>query len=305
MQAGLINWLRLGALGLIWGSSFMVVTLALDGYGPVTVAAGRILVGAVALLILLRFLDIPLPSLTQPLGRKIWLAALGFGACSMALPFFLLSWGQQYVASGFAGVSMASVPLILLPMAHFLIPGEQLSIRKTLGFSVGFIGVVVLIGLDAFKSSGLGMEPWARLACFGAAACYATGGIITKRAPSTNPISFAATATLLAAMIIVPIALIQEGVPDIKADTAFWATLYLGVVPTAVANLLLVAVIHSAGPSFLSLVNYQLPVWSVLFGTLFLHEQLPTRLFIALALILLGLAIVQSRKRVKSPPQPQ
>jgi len=297
MQAGLTNWIRIGVLGMIWGSSFMAVTVAVSGFGPITVAAGRIALGAALLLILLRVLGIPLPTIKEPEGRKTWLFAFGFGAFSMALPFFLLSWGQLYVASGFAGVTMAAVPLLLLPMAHFMIPNEQLTKRKTIGFLVGFAGVIVLIGLDAFQSSGLGQEPLARLACFAAAGCYAVGGIITKLAPKVNPFSFAAISTMLAAMVIVPIALVLEGVPQEFPTNAALAVVFLGIVPTAIANLLLVSVIRSAGPSFLSLVNYQVPIWSVIFGTVFLNEILPTRLFIALAMILLGLAINQSRKR--------
>jgi len=297
MEAGLVNWLRIGALGMIWGSSFMAVTIAIAGFGPITVAAARIAIGAVILMALVRIMGLSLPSMRGAEGRMIWLAALGFGVLSMSLPFFLLSWGQLYVASGFAGVTMAAVPLLVLPLAHFLIPGEQLTPRKMLGFSIGFSGVIVLIGLDAFKSNGMGMEPLARMACFGAAACYAIGGIITKLAPKVDPIAFAATATMLAALIIVPAAMYLEGIPDSLPTTPLIAIIFLGVVPTAIANLLLVSVIRSAGPSFLSLVNYQVPVWSVLFGALFLAEVLPARTFVALGLIMLGLAVNQRWKR--------
>ncbi len=299
MEAGLINWLRIGVLGMIWGSSFMAVTIAIAGFGPITVAAARIAIGAVILLVLLRLMGLSLPSIKGTQGRKVWLAALGFGVLSMSLPFFLLSWGQLYVASGFAGVTMAAVPLLVLPLAHFLIPGEQLTPRKTLGFIIGFAGVTVLIGLDAFKSSGLGLEPLARMACFGAAACYAFGGIITKLAPKVDPFAFAAAATMLAAIIIVPAAIMLEGVPNEFPTKSLIAIIFLGVVPTAAANLLLVSVIRSAGPSFLSLVNYQVPIWSVIFGALFLSEVLPARTFVALGLIMLGLAVNQRWKRRK------
>ena len=302
MEAGLINWLRIGALGMIWGSSFMAVSVAITGFGPITVAAGRILIGAVILLILLRIMRLSLPSIKGSDGLKVWLAAFGFGVLSMALPFFLLSWGQLYVASGFAGVTMAAVPLLVLPLAHLLIPGEQLTARKSLGFVIGFAGVIVLIGLDAFKSSGLGLEPLARLACFGAAACYAFGGIITKLAPQTNPFAFATAATMLAAIIIVPAAIMLEGMPSAWPPSPLIAVIFLGVVPTAAANILLVSVIRSAGPSFLSLVNYQVPIWSVIFGSLFLAEVLPTRTYWALGLIMLGLAVNQRWKRKKPVP---
>ncbi len=287
------NWLMLGALGVIWGSSFMAVSVAVRTTGPLTVAAGRIAIGAVLLLILLRLRGISLPALGAADGKKVWAAALGLGSFSMALPFFLLSWGQQYVASGFAGVTMATVPLLVLPLAHFLVPGDGMSRRKFIGMVLGFIGVAVLIGPDAFTSLGGQLEPVARLACFTAAACYAVGSIITRLAPKVDPIAFATAATVLAAIIIVPIALIVEGAPLSMGRTSLIAIIFLGAIPTAMANLLLVGVIRSAGPTFMSLVNYQVPLWSVLFGAIFLQEILPTRAFAALALIMLGLGISQ------------
>jgi len=301
VDVSLVNWLRLGALGLIWGSSFMVVTIAIREFGPLTVAAGRIAIAALILMALLKFLRIPVPKLNTKEGRIIWFGALLLGAFAMALPFFLLSWGQKYVSSGFAGVSMAAGPILTLVLAHFFVAGEQLTFRKGLGFITGFAGVIILIGFDAFKSSGLGLEPLARLACIGAVSCYAIGSIITRLVPPVNPLCFAAIATMLAAIAIVPVSLLMEGFPVVTPSLPLAAIIFLGVVPTALANLLLVKVIRSAGPSFISLVNYQVPVWSVIFGTLFLNEVLPTRLFIALALILLGLAISQRRKSVKQP----
>ena len=293
MEPGLTNWLRLIALGVIWGSSFMMVSIALQDIGPLSVAAGRIVIGAIILLIINRLMGNALPTFSGSDGRKVWLAALGFGFFSMALPFFLLSWGQQYVASGFAGVTMAAVPLLVLPLAHFMVPGDQLTLPKGLGFVIGFSGVIVLIGLNAFDSLGTAFEPLARLACFGAAACYAIGSIIARVAPKTDPIAFAATATTLAAIMITPIAVLVEGIPATPSTLSIIAVSFLGAIPTAVANLLLVAIIRSAGPTFYSLVNYQVPIWSVIFGALFLSEALPSRTVFALALILAGVGISQ------------
>ena len=293
MDHGLKNWLRIGFLAMIWGSAFMVTEIAIRGFGPISVAAGRILFGAVLLFFFARARGLSLPSFADRTGRLTWLFAFGFGMFSMAVPFFLLSWGQAYVASGFAGVTMATVPLLVLPLAHLLVPGERLTPGRAIGFAIGFAGAIVLIGLDAFQARGTDLEALGRIACFGAAMCYATGSIVTRLAPRVDPIAFAATATFLAAMVIVPAALIIEGVPAEFPLPSLLAIVYLGAVPTAAANLLIVAVVQSAGPSFLSLANYQVPVWSVIFGSVFLHESLPARILVALALILSGLAFSQ------------
>lgn len=299
--ADLKSWIALGALGLIWGVSFMAVTIAVTGFGPLTVAAGRIGLGAVILFILTRLLGLPLPKIIDRAGHTGWkiavsalgLSALGLGVFSMAVPFFLLSWGQGYVASGFAGVTMAAGPIITMVLAHFLVQGEHITPAKFAGITLGFIGVIVLIGPGAFDSSGLAHEPLARLACIGAAASYAIGAIITRRAPKVEPISFASIATLFAAAIIVPTALLIEGLPKAPDTASIIAVIFLGVVPTAMANLLLVTIIRRAGPSFMSLVNYQVPIWSVLFGWAFLSEKLSSHVFLALGLILTSVAITQ------------
>ena len=94
-------------------------------------------------------------------------------------------------------------------------------------------------------------------------------------------------------MMIIPTALLVEGIPQLTADMLkpLASVLYLGLMPTALATLLMVQVINSAGPTFLTQANYQVPVWSVVFGTLILHERLPAQFLVALGLILAGLIL--------------
>ena len=296
---GARNWAKLLFLGMIWGASFMFVSIALRGFGPMSVAAARISIGALTLYVMIRALGIGLPDWSAPQGRVIWAAAAAMGLFSNALPFTLLSWGQTYVASGFAGVCMAVVPLFVLPLAHVFVPGDHMTLRRGISFLIGFSGVIVLIGLDAFQSIGNDYEALARVACLGAALCYAIGAIVTRLCPATNMLSLSAAALLCAAIMIVPAALWREGIPDMPDTLSMAAILYLGLLPTALAQILLVQVIRDAGPSFLSMVNYQVPVWSVLFGALLLNEVLPPQLLISLALILGGLLL--SRKRMRAP----
>ena len=292
------NWIYLLLLSVIWGASFMGVSLALEGFGPFTVAAIRITMGAILLTGLALAMGIGLPDPTQ---RRLWLHIAGMGLFSNAIPFFLLSWGQQHVTSGFAGITMAVVPLLVLPLAHLFVPGEALTPRKALGFAIGFIGVGVLIGPGALARSGAALEFWAQLACIGAAGCYAIGSIFTRLAPKSDQIAFSAGGLLVATAAILPVTLIAEGTPTLPASTALWAVIYLGVFPTALATILLVKVVQSAGPSFMSIVNYLVPVWSVLFGTVLLAEALPSSFLGALALILAGLAISRARGWRRQP----
>lgn len=293
----LVNWIEIIALGVIWGASFMAIHIALDGFGPITIAAGRIALAALVMLAVVLAMGVRLPS---PRAHPfVWLAAVGMGFFSNALPFSLLSWAQQHVTSGFAGISMAMVPLITLSLAHFFVPGERMTLPRLLGFAMGLVGVAVLIGTDVMASGGSSMEPVARILCLSSTLSYATGAIITRRCPPVDPVAFSAIALCAASVLMVPFALLREGVPVLDASLHAWGALvYLGLMPTAAATLLLVHVIRTAGPTFLSQTNYHVPVWSVIFGTLILAEPLPAQFLAALGIILAGLAI--SRVKLRS-----
>lgn len=293
MQSGPtpLNWVSLIVLGLIWGASFMAVGIALNSVGPFTVAAIRLGLGAVVLLIVAYAMGRRLPK-----GR-VWLYIIGMGVFTNALPFSLLGWAQQVVPSAFAGVSMAIVPLFVLPLAFLLVPGEKMPPRKIIGFGIGFIGVAILIGIQDINNALAAGDLLPKLACVASAVCYAIGAIITRLAPPTPQIAYSAGGLLVGATISITTALIFEGMPQNIDATAASALIYLAVFPTALATILLVKVIQSAGPSFLSLVNYQVPVWSILFGVLFLGEVLPNYFLLAFGLIIAGVLISQSGKK--------
>ncbi|KIC44638.1 membrane protein [Ruegeria sp. ANG-S4] len=281
------DWGGVITLGLIWGATFMVVAIALEGYSPVTVATARTTLGAVMLLLLMRLTGRRLPSI----NGALWVSITVIGVLSTALPFVLLSWGQQYVPSAFAGLSMAAVPLMVLPLAHFF-SDEPMNLRRLVGVTLGFSGALVLIG-PGLAQLGQGAEPLAQLACIGAALCYAISSILTRRCPPIDPVTLSALTLVVGAVILLPIMLTTEGIPSWQGTRSGLAIIILGLIPTAFATLLRVSIIRSAGSVFMTLVNYQVPIWSMVFGALILSEALPLRFFIALLMILTGLAISQ------------
>jgi len=285
------SWLMVGVLGFVWGSTFMVIELALEGIPPFWLATGRLTLAAMAMAVIWARTGfrLVLDRGNPPTALMIVWA----GAISSGIPFMLLNWGQQYVTSGFAGTAMAAVPLVVLPMAHFLVPGERITLLKGLGMGLGFAGVFVLMGPDALKSSGADLELWGRLACLLVAVCYAVNSITIRRLPPVDPIGLTTLMMASGALITLPFAVLREGVPPMPGATPLLALLVLGLASTAAMNLLRVLVIRSAGPSFMTLVNYQVPLWSVLMGTLFLGEAAPATLLLALFMILSGVAISQ------------
>lgn len=288
------NWALLLVLGLIWGSAFMFVSLSLRDAGPMTVTAVRICLGALFLLGVSFYLGSGLPSLRSEGGPRIWRFAVGMGLLSSALPFAFLAWGQQTVASGFAGVCMAVVPLFVLPMAHFAVPEERLTRHRLAGFLLGTLGVVVLVGPEAFVSTGADLEGLSRLACVVAAGCYALGAVCTKLCPDVDRLALSAAALLVSSAFILPVALIYEGIPGGVTLTGALSMVFLGVLSTGLTQWILVVIIRDAGPVFLTIVNYKVPVWATIFGVLILDERLPPSLYLGMALILVGVAISQA-----------
>lgn len=281
------NWLSIAVLGLIWGGTFMVVAIALEGYGPLTVACARTTLGAVALLGLMAAMGRPLPVM----DRRMLKYLIVIGLLNTALPFALLSWGQQYVPSAFAGISMAALPLFVLPLAH-VFSDEPMSSRKVIGVLLGFVGAIILIGPGVLRI-GSGLEPLGQIACIAAALSYAISSVMTRRCPPIDSITMAALTLTVGAGALIPAMLIFEGLPGWEGTRASYAIIFLGLFPTALAALIRVVTIRTAGTVFMTLVNYQVPLWSVLFGTLILNEDLPLRFFAALGLIMCGLAISQ------------
>jgi drug/metabolite transporter (DMT)-like permease len=290
-QPSTANWISIFALGLIWGGTFMVVSIALRGYGPITVACARTTLGALALLGIMFALRRPLPS--PQAMRSIAI----IGPLNTALPFMLLSWGLQYVPSAFAGISMAVLPLFVLPLAYFF-SDETLNLRRVVGVMFGVIGAIVLIGPGVLRI-GTGMEPWGQIACLLATLSYSISSILTRRCPPVDSITMAAFTLMFGSIIMIPLMIMIEGVPTPTTRESTLAIIVLGLVPTAFAAYLRILVVRTAGSVFMTNVNYQVPLWSVVFGAVVLDENLPIEFFIALGIILAGLAISQGKNPIR------
>ena len=284
------SWMMVATLGFVWGASFLFIEIALEGITPFWMATWRITLAALLT-----------SAVWQARGGKLYLtkkksdavSLLAISAMSTALPFGLISWGQVFVTSGFAGVSMAAVGLMVLPLAHVFIPDERLTPRKVAGFSIGFVGVVILIGPEALSSSGAAGEVLGRLACLVGAACYAVSSVMLRRLPPMDPIGLSAVTLIIGASVVFGMAIVAEGPPGIPTAKVIGVIVILGLVQTALANLLRIMVVRSAGPTFMSLTNYQVPIWSVIIGILILGEAATVSLFAAMALILAGVALSQ------------
>ena len=279
------DWVLLLALSAMWGSAFLFIKLGVSSVPPATLVASRIALGALILCVALRWRGLVLP----PLGRA-WLPFVVIALVGNSAPFFLISWGQQTVDSALAGILMAIMPLTTLLLAHFFVAGERMTFWRTSGFVIGFSGIVVLMGPAAL--AGLDGNIVAELAVLGGAICYATNSVISRRVIKTDFLVASAAVMIVATLMTLPLALVIDRPWQLSpARDSVAAILWLGFGPTALATILYFELIASAGPTFMSLVNYLTPVIAIVAGVLLLGEQPGATAYAGLGLILFGIAV--------------
>jgi drug/metabolite transporter (DMT)-like permease len=289
LRADARSWALVGMLTTIWGSSFFLIAVALRGFDPLPLAAGRVGFAALALGLALVAAGVRLPS-----DRRSWGWCGGLGVVGLALPFTLLAVGQQHVPSGVAAICVASVPLLVLALSR-LVFGDPVGPRRWAGFAIGLAGIGWLAGPEAVAGlAGGGLLGLA--ACLGASACYACGAMIVRAMPAIAPLPATAAAHIVAAAVLLPF-----GLGDLPATwpaaAPVAALVALGVVQTGLAQVLRYVAIKRAGPVFVSLVGYLIPIWAGVLGVALLGEAVSLQNVAAYGLILSGILIARTGDR--------
>lgn len=287
----LSDWIHLLALTVMWGSAFALTRAAVGELPPEWVVQGRLMVGAILLSVWCA-----LSGRGWPRGRRLWWFFLLIALFGNVLPFNLIAWGQQSIDSGLAGVLMAVMPLFTLVLAHFAVPGERLNALRLFGFCVGLLGVAVLLGPDIGVSGAADPQfVLAALAVLAGAFCYAVAAVMSRLRPKSDVVSSAMATTLLGAAVMTSTLPPAIGLEQYTAASvgALGAIALLGVFSTAVAAVVYFRLIERAGPAFVSQLNYLIPVWAVLLGGLLFGERPSTSDYVAIAVILTGIALSQ------------
>jgi drug/metabolite transporter (DMT)-like permease len=293
-QRPLIDWFGLLALAVLWGTSFLFVKIAVREVPPLTMVAARFVIAASVLGVAVRVRGLRLPT-----SRRVWGHYLLMSLIGNSIPFTLIAWGQIRIDVGLAGILMGVMPLMTLLLAHFFVPGERMTPRMAGGFAVGFIGLVALFGPEALlEFGGESSDLLSQLAIGLAAICYATNTVITRRLGTLDPLVSATTVMWITTAIMVPAALWVERPWDLALSVESIASVvWLGLFATALATIVYFRIIQRAGPTFLSLINYMIPVVALTAGAVVLDEELVGTVLIGMALILTGLAISQLGRR--------
>lgn len=295
---GLNSWLMLISLGIIWGGSFYFVGVAVQQLPPLTIVWSRVGLAALTLWAVLFAFNIPFPRTSKAL-----LALVGMGLLNNAIPFSLIVWGQTQLESGLASILNATTPVFTVIIAGLLLSDEKFSSTKLLGVLLGLVGTIILIGSDMLSNNEGNLLP--KLAVLGAAISYGFAAVYGRRFKSLgiHPIATAAGQVSASTIMLAPLVIAFEQPFNLPLpDMQVWFSLIsLAVVCTAIAYILYFKILSSSGATNLSLVTLIVPVSAVLLGYFFLNERLSGTQLLGMAVIGLGLIVMDGRllKRMK------
>lgn len=269
----------------------MFIKIAVNTLTPMTLTCARISLAAIVLGIYSFFRGDRLPR-----DRRVWLAACVVALMGNVLPFSLIHWGEQYVDSSLTAILMGVMPVAVALMAHFATQSDPVTGRRALGIAIGFMGLIVLIGLEALDGLGTAIAAQAAIMC--AALSYSVTTIFVKRVAHLTGRPMAVATVICGAAIMLPLALVLEQPLSLSPDwQSIGSLIMLGVFSTGVATLMYFRLINTLGATTFAQINYLIPVMGVGWGALVLHEQVGVRETIALVLILTGVALVNQKKR--------
>lgn len=284
------------ALSVIWATSFQAIKVAVPETGPLWLVAGRVSVALAALLpwMLLR-------GFVLPETARQWRIVLGIVVLNVLAPFLLIGWAELTISSGETALLLGAGPLFGLLLSHFLTRDDKLSWRKLAAVAVGFSGVSLVVGAEAFRS--LGGHVAAQTAVLAASFCYVASGLLVRRVEGIPPTRLTTITFAITALIVVPVALAVDGPPRVPSREATLSLLYLGLFPSGIAAILRFHMIRRLGVSMFSHVGNLIPVFGVFLGALLLDEAITATTIAALALIIAGVGLARAAPSVRPPPQ--
>lgn len=289
--------LQFGLTGLVWGSSFLFMKVALGGLSPAQVAWSRLMLGALTLGV---FVALRRDVLPRRIMLWVHMTVLAVSFC--VVPFLLFSWAQQHVTSGLASIYNATTPIMTAIMAGLLFRVEKLKALQIAGIGIGILGVVVIVA--PWQGLDLNQSLVAQLAMLGATACYGFSlAYMRKFVPSSSMsalvfsflnigIGAAIMAVLTPVLVLTPVTLDPWIVISI---------LLLGCLGTGIAYIWNQNTLRAWGPTRASTVTYLTPIVGVALGTVILGESLSWNEPVGALVVFLGILLAQDRLRRRRP----
>ncbi len=286
------EWMLLVLLSVVWGGSFFFNGIALREFPTLTIVTARVGLAALALLLLMRMLGQGIQ-----LNRQILKAFFGMSFLNNVVPFSLIVWGQQHIASGVASILNATTPLFTMLVAHWFTTDEKINPRRLLGVLTGMGGVGLMMGLDSMESSGFHLL--GQSAILLAAFSYGLAGVYGKRFAQLEipPLATATGQLCASSMILIPLTLWidQPWTMTIPSIKGMGSLMGIALLSTALAYVIYFRLLKTAGATNLLLVTLLIPVSAIILGVFLLDESLEPQHLSGMAVISLGLLIMDGR----------
>lgn len=286
-----LDWVLFVLLGFFWGSSYLFIKIGVDaGLPPFMLITLRLLIGFLLLATVVAVAREPLPRDPRTYGHLIVM-----GAVNIAIPFSLITWAELTVDSALAAILTAPVPLFVIIIAAIFLHDERITVNRLAGLVVGFIGVAILVGFD--PASVAAGDLAGEIALLGATLSYACGAVYARRnihglrpmIPAVFQVGFALVMTTILTFTF-------ERPLDVTVKPEAWfAVIWLGLLGSGLAYLLFFRILGRWGATRTSMVAYLLPVFGITLGALVLSEPVDARLIIGTALVIGGVALVNSK----------
>ena len=276
-------------LGILWGSAFPAIKVAVTAYQPIHLVMLRVALGFAVLLAWMMVRRIAFPR-----SARTWALLAVMAVLNTVVPFFLISWAEQHIDAGITALLMGSGPFFALLVSHVTTHDDRMTTPKLIGVALGLSGVLTVIGMEA--ASGFGRDLVAQLAVFAANLCYVASGAMIRSVRDTSMEAMAAGNLACALVLLAPLAAIF-GLPPfdpiLGAGPVLFAVVWLGAVGTGLAYVMRFYLARTVGYSFMALAAYMIPVAGVAISALLLGEAVSATVLVALCLVLAGFAVAR------------
>jgi drug/metabolite transporter (DMT)-like permease len=279
-----VDYVLLGLLALLWGSSYALIKLAAESITPLTIAAARVTLAALLLAWAWRPRGLP------------WGAVLVQALLNSVLPWTLLAWAASRMDSSLAAVLNSTSPLFVFLITWAITRHEPATRRKLAGVLLGLAGVIAIMGTGGIADAG--RNRLAELACLAGAACYALAAVFGRRFDKLPATATAAGSMVCAAAILVPVSLMVEQPWTLAPSAGSIAALAgLAVLSTALALVLYFHLLPRIGSIATASQSYLRIVVGVALGALLLGEQPDAAAWVGTGLVLAGVAFMSAASR--------
>ena len=285
-----IEWVLLVTLSVLWGGSFFFAKVAVEELPPLSIVFARVAIAAVTQNILVLATGRRMPE-----NLSSWAEFSVMGMLNNLIPFSLIFWAQIEIDSGLAAILIGATPLFTVMLVHILATDEQLSWNRLSGVLVGFAGLAFMIGVEAF--SGFELHVLAEGAVLLAAISYAAASVFGRRFKGQSPLITATGQITASSVMVLPIAMLvdQPWTLPMPHPVTIGAVAGLALLSSALAYIIFFRILAAAGATSISLVTLLVPASALLLGYAILGERSAPHQLAGMALIALGLILVDGR----------